>query len=209
MEQKLLRTSFERLVQKTDSNASLYESSIDEDKPVIIANWHKIEKRFPNLCGWYENNDCNTGFDDEWDYCQDCYRAIFTTPQYYGDLGNWISTEYGLICQDCWLENPDTDDYINCGVDFPKAILPWMLETFQKMGFQCLEDADACKRFESGFHLGQNDTPAGAIEQLEEIFPGLYHEMPGDQLEYIFLINSAGQFDINWSIWFRINKKED
>lgn len=210
MEKEIIWRAFEQLVQKVDPDASWYDESIEDEKPVIVTDWYKIADKYPNLQRWLEENDCETGFTDEWDECQVCYRGIYTTPRNYGHEPNWVLEEYGLTCQDCWLENPQTEEFINCGMNRPKAIYPWMLETFKKMGFQCLgEDDDSCQVFESGWHLGQNDTPAGALEQLLEAFPGFNHEIPGDRLEYLFLINSIGQFDVDWSIWYRINSEED
>ena len=210
MKKDKIKEAFERLVLKVDLNATWYPESIEEDKPVIIADWNKIDKIYPNLQVWFEDADYDTGFEDEWDYCQDCGRAIYTTPRMYGDTPNWITDEYGRQCRDCWLKNPETDMFINPGTDTPKAIQNWQMDTFKSMGFQCLgEEDESCSIFESGFYPGQNDTPKEAVERLEKLYPGFSHDRPGEELEYIFVVDCVGQFDIQWSIWYRTDHDKD
>jgi len=59
-----------------------------------------------------------------------------------------------------------------------------------KHGFRKLND-DA---FESGFHPGQTDNPAKILKAAQAEHP---------DHEFLFSIDSTGQFDINFSLWAR------
>jgi hypothetical protein len=83
-----------------------------------------------------------------------------------------------------------------------KAVPSWIQEQVEKLGFKCLEtDDDYCARFETGFHRGQDDTPEKAIKLAKEILPYKF--------DYLFMITSRGQFDINWTILIRKQEVEE
>ena len=52
----------------------------------------------------------------------------------------------------------------------------------------------ACKRYETGFHPGQNDDPNEIVKWMEENLP---------DHEFLFCVDAVGQFDVNWSVLLR------
>jgi hypothetical protein len=91
------------------------------------------------------------------------------------------------------------DYYLN---QTKKALPSWMREIIEFHGFKCLEtEEEYCARFETGFHPGQNDTPEKAIKLAKEILPYKF--------DYLFMITSRGQFDINWTILIRKQEVEE
>ena len=87
--------------------------------------------------------------------------------------------------------------YLN---DSDKALHSVALPALEAEGFKCREKEESyCERFETGFHPGQNDDPRDVEKWLQK-------EMP--EHEFIFVINSSGQFDVKWSVYIRKEEQE-
>lgn len=184
------------LIQEHGYDANIYWENVHDEKPVVISNWNEVEKTLPNMASWLDDIGVWIGYEDEWISCDTCGQAIFTTPMYHGDNPKYIIGDGYALCRDCWLDEPELDPWINCGLTDIKAVYPWQLKLFTDAGFICYEDKEACKIFETGFHHGMNDTPEKALELLERKFPR-------DSVDYIFVITDTGQFHVHWSIFIR------
>lgn len=207
IDQALVERALAR-IQQFDENAEIYYESINDDTPLIVANWSTVERELPNIIDWLEYHGICTRYSDEILSCDYCGRVINTTPQYHGNLPEYMIRDGEIMCSECWLKAPETEQYINNMLE-QRVVLPWQLETFRNLGFRCLEEEYACRMYATGYYPGQTDTPERALAELQEIFPDTVCDMPGDELEYIFVIHNTGQFDVHWGIYFRVTTNED
>lgn len=174
----------------------------DPEKAVVIANWNNTPASWQPL---FERLEAETWFDDEYAICDDCGGFMHTRPGFYGDELRFITTDHEILCQEC-IEEKCTDeesledvfaDFIytfHTGVSaLPKAIPSWMTEMFAKYGWNCWSEGDDayCKRYETGFHPGQNDSPEKEAKAVWEA---------DSDLRVVFAIKGIGQFDIHWTI---------
>jgi len=166
-----------------------------EDKPVIAADWNpaKMEK-IGNLIEKMETVEIE--WSDEWSRCDDCYKAVRTSPNSYDWQPYFIIGDVYMVCGDCAMDQAEEyiQEYVN---NNNRAIPSWFIQSAKDIGFDCLED---CKVFESGSHPGQNDTPEKA---LQEIYDGVGEGWFQETFDYIFVITGTGQFDLSWSIFVR------
>lgn len=190
---------------KQDENAD-FGSLVNSNEIVFVSHqWWKIREKYPKLDNWFFNHMdmayqsigcCTIGFDDEYTRC-DCGNIIKTTPNCWNWSPDYIQTEYEIICRDCIENDIDIliDEYSN---DYKKAIPDWSIELIKEQGFQCLDnkDTEACQIFENGFHPGQDDNPETIINDLEK-------EGYTEKYDFLFAINSTGQFDCQFSLWIR------
>lgn len=163
-----------------------------EDKHAISANWNNFTFKFGD---WLERYfDCELLWDDEWTLCDCCYRAIRTKADSYGWEPSLILTsECETVCHECVADN--IDDAIENYINNASATLPsWMFKYLDNLGFICYSPDEYCQKFETGFYPGQNDNPKDIAKDIEDNLPGY---------DYIFRINSCGQFDISWSVYIR------
>jgi hypothetical protein len=97
-----------------------------DDKPVVIANWNKTNIRgssgfnysdfdytMPRLSKLFEKLGYSVEWIDEWTICDDCGKAIRTSPDSWGWKPNYfILGDCGeIICYDCFRkganQNPE------------------------------------------------------------------------------------------------------
>jgi len=174
-----------------------------DDKPMICANWNPPKmKRLGDWIEKFYHGNIEVDWSDEWMSCSDCGKAIREQADSYGWEPSWVwVSDCEIICRDCVHEYMDEviEQYAN---QTNKAVPSWIQEQVEKLGFKCLEtDDDYCARFETGFHRGQDDTPEKAIKLAKEILPYKF--------DYLFMITSRGQFDINWTILIRKQEVEE
>jgi hypothetical protein len=131
-------------------------------------------------------------FSDEYSNCSGCVKLIKTSPSYYGDLPKYLYTDCEILCSDCYTDDDIIDLYLN---DANKAVNSRQLKKpLGKHGFICYRD-----NLESGFHPGQTDNPHKISKELEGEIP---------RAEWVFCIDGAGQFDIRFSLWYRLEVEE-
>ena len=176
---------------------TIHEPGIDNDRQVIVANWNKVDSDFQA----YIENFFDIDWEDESDYCSNCYQHIHTMPSYYGDSMRHVNLEEGALCKPCALENPEwIFDEFNFDSAFPpvypRAIPSWLKSKLEEHGYIPFQSVDSlCKdHFESGFHAGQTDTPEKVCKLVTELLG------PRDVL---FCIDDAGQFDVHFSIYIK------
>ena len=182
---------------KHNIDHEIHEPGIDNEKQVIVANWNNVDSDFRK----YIENFFELDWEDESDYCSNCYQHIHTTPSYYGDDMRHVYTDKGALCKTCALENPEWifDEFTFDSAHPPiyhKAIPAWLqckLEDHDYIPFQSVDSA--CKDvFESGLHADQTDTPEKVCKLVTELLG------PRDML---FCIDSAGQFDVHFSVYIK------
>ena len=198
-----------------------------DDIPVLAADWngpsisgnsdytHKNGKqeltnrgreryRLYKLGGFINNffgSDVSTEWDDEWTSCGECGKAIRTNPDSYSWEPNFVQSDWGFVCADCASED-DLADYTNTT---DRAIPSWMRGIADKAGFICALDdpyfSASCKRFQTGFHPGQNDTPQEALKELFDLCES--KDFFKSKYDYLFAITGKGQFDLSWTVLIR------
>lgn len=127
-------------------------------------------------------------FADEYNSCSGCGKLIKTSPSYYGDLPEYLYTDCEILCSDCYTDGDVLDLYMN---DADKALNSRQLKkSLEKHGFTCYRD-----NLESGYHPGQTDNPHKISQELEVEIPGA---------NWIFCIDGTGQFDIRFSLWYKL-----
>jgi len=183
-------------IQKYDSNMSLGLDCNYGDF-MLITNWNK--DKFNSLYNWlsgkyYQDAEIQLGYYDEYVYCSECSRLICTTAGYYGDTGRFQYTDNEIYCSNCIKDDPDLImDY--CINNSNTAIPDYLTDYIKKEGFVCFSNDDNyCPIYETGFHIGQNDDPKNIEKKIKE----LKHNY-----DYLFMINSVSQFDIQWSVFIK------
>jgi len=180
-----------------------------DDKFMVAANWNKME-RIRDFIERYFGGDVSIEWSDEWTGCTDCGKAFRTSPDCHAWLPYYVTGNDGIMCGDCAKEN--IEDVLAEFIDSQnRAIMDWMMPEAEKAGFICaLNDPwfgeMKCKRFQTGWHPGQNDTPQKALEELyllcdEDVKKG--RQFFEDKYEYLFAITGKGQFDIDWTVLIR------
>jgi hypothetical protein len=162
------------------------------DEPLLVADWNDVADK---MVGYIESI-IDIHWIDEIISCDDCGGAIKTTPSYYGDLPEWVLMDGYILCKDCILNDEGIQEEIieTYKNQTDKPIMPWFFDIIEKQGFVCYSSDEYCQRFETGLHPGQNDRPIDIAKDIEENLPGY---------DYIFKIDSAGQFDIYWSVFIK------
>ena len=166
------------------------------EKPLLAANWNDVPSKMVD----YIESIVDIHWDDEIIRCGCCDGAILTNPCYYGDLPDYVILDWETICKDCILDDEsmhyDVIDYYKNQTN--KAIMAWFYDVIEKHGYICYSPDEYCQIFETGFHAGQNDDPKTIAKDIQANLPGY---------DFIFKIDSVGQFAINWSVF--IKKQED
>ena len=187
-----------KYIQRYDCNMS-YGLDCHYGDFMLIADWNK--NKLKSLDNWlngqyYEHAQIQLGYDDEYQYCDNCMGLICTTAQYHGDTGRFMYGDGEIFCSNCIKDDPDLilDYYLN---NSSMAIPDYLTEHIKNDGFICFstdESGDYCPIYESGLHIGQDDNPKDIEKKILEL---KYN------YDYLFMINSVGQFDVKWSVFIR------
>lgn len=183
---------------KKGFNFDCYEGIAEqgyENKPLICADWNppKMERIYNWIEKYYEGR-FDLGWNDEWMSCNECGRAIRSIHNHYGWEPSYLSSDYDeVLCIEC-VKNMDEEalkGYIN---NSNKVLPSWTIEIAEDAGFKCFEDKNYCQIYETGLYSHQTDDPKEVEKFLQKNLP---------EHDYLFAINSTGQFDIHWSIFIR------
>ena len=191
---------FGYLCDKINTNWHYYDIN-EEGTCTLVCYWWNFP--YDNYIEWLkEKVEVECRFEDEIDSCRECLKAIEITPSSYGWLPNYMADEEMIpVCREC-IENDVflQEEFIEIlsnhdSHERPRAIIDWFRPISEEHGFKCLEnDEMACERFETGFHPGQNDDPEEIKKWMEENLP---------DHEFLFCVDSVGQFDCTWSLLLR------
>lgn len=202
---KFLSKALDALERKGDWPEVGELNPFDAENPeqlVITADWNNkgTEKIAQFLDSISDKNNLVLGFSDEYTRCAEdfCDYWIDIQPNSWGWIPNYIIVpEIGYICRDCVEQK--FEEYLECFINNPKkAFESWCVPLLEKEGFECYGDNKGSYNYETGFYEGQRSDPEEEAKYLE-------HDHP--ELEFVFVINARGQFDVHWSIFTR-EKKE-
>ncbi len=165
-----------------------------DDIPMICANWNK--KKLRRILNWgekYFQGEIQFEWDDEWTMCVECNKAVRSHADSYGWSPSFLWLNDDIICHNHY------EDYVEDIIEYykndtSKAVHSDFFPLLKKAGFICYSPDEYCQRFETGFHPHQTDDPAKVAKDIQENLPGY---------DYIFKIDSVGQFDISWSVFLR------
>jgi hypothetical protein len=131
------------------------------------------------------------GFDDEYNTCGNCGKAIKTSISYYGDKPRYAILDCDMFCGDCIAENYE-EEYIELRINNAKNAINTSIiseDRLIELGWKKMKT-----RFESGLHEGQNDKPMDVLHKF------------GKHRDVLFTYET-GQFDIKFWTW--VKKHED
>ena len=164
----------------------------DGGEDAVIANWNHdylnrvgkfLRSNYPNVSQEWEDTTVRC----------DCGKLITTNPQHWGWQPKYVymSKDACYLCQECALEA--ADEVIEQAMNNERiALWSWFLDALKERGWVCLEDdANTCARFETGFHVGQDDSPVETKAHVQKNLPD--HDL-------VFAINDVSQFDTRWSV---------
>lgn len=153
---------------------------------VVKANWNKNfdteDKTMPQLANVLDTLDIAIERCDEWTGCQECYRAVRTSPNSYGWCPSYTICGGTLVCLECadaeehFLDLEGSSTSINQIEQFDPS----------KNGYFLI-----CNDFERGLHRGQDADP----RIIAKLLSGSGFK------RFIFNLDSKGQFDMDFSVW--------
>lgn len=152
-------------------DAAMHESVIIDDTPSRIATL--LEKLGVEL-----------EWSDEWACCDQCGKAVRTSP----DSNRWKPSFWqdgsgSITCCNCIAEDPA--DYLESLGGNARNCITLDLDLAEN-GYVLLEDG-----FENGFHPGQDADPKVIAKALRE--QGIER--------FLFKLDHTGQFDLAFSVW--------
>jgi len=158
---------------------------LDTDKiGILTGDWNKISNQLESALELHFELE----WLDEWAACDDCGGLVRTSPNSYDWLPSYIMFDGYILCESCIRHNLEEhiQDYLN---QHDKASTILNHDDLIKHGFDQLNGT-----YESGMHSHQTDTPEKALQQ--------FHNQLKDK-DYIFIIPSTGQFDVQFELWAR------
>lgn len=161
-----------------------------DDKPAILANWNNIPGK---LFDMLEKNGFSCEWLDEWIVCDTCYKAFRSVGNSYSwEMFGYIGDGFA-VCGDCI----EWDEYLESLENKPrKAVTCSLFYRFENEitnRYELVKDG-----YESGFHPGQNDNPESILKTLLE---------RDAQGRFLFVINGQGQFDIDFSVYRKMDEE--
>lgn len=160
-------------------------------------NEHKTVDKAPSMAADFIEKLCDEHgltfsleWSDEWAYCVECNKLIRTAPDSYSWTRYWDEEDGDYICGDCVTKNPE--DYL-LSLEGNHTSCATIKLDLEKNGYVKV-DGD----FEHGFHVGQDASPELIANALRE---------QGIQ-RFIFNLDGAGQFDINFSVYIHESEKD-
>jgi len=169
------------------------EPGYSAENGVLFANWndidvyrdgerHTVNTVMSRLLRIFEKMGVECEWSDEWSTCDDCGKAIRTSPDSYGWTPSYHCDESGTVCHNCI----DHSDYVDSLVNKPGSAVTLDVD-LNAEGFEMIQD-----RFENGLHQGMDDNPKAIFKQLELVWE-----------EIVFKIDEQSQFYTGFSVWAR------
>ena len=176
------------------------EPGYSTDKGILFANWNPScgfnvqkaqQKRDPivRLGRIAEKMGFKCEWEYEWTTCQECGKAVRTSPDCYGWTSHYrIVNECELICLDCL----DWAEYLESIEGNPSHACPPEIDPEQYGYVKYNGD------FETGFHPGQTDDPKKVLATMTA------HGLKS----IVFRIAGKGQFDVTWQAYHKLSPAE-
>lgn len=155
---------------------------------VFLCNWNNVPQHITN---WLEKRGFECLWNDEYLHDYENNRVFRCEATHYGWMPQFICndwTNYEVIGEDDLQDI--ADEYINEYLLNDPKVADHLLEhaKIRENGFEPLI------RGENGLHAYQTDDPEKMMESAKEQYPNA---------DFIFVIDSVGQFDTHFSLWKR------
>jgi hypothetical protein len=152
------------------------------NRGIFFANWNNLPVKTTDLL---EKAGYAIEWSDEWAFCDDCGKAVRTSPNSYGWQQSYsLVDDYSIVCVECL----DPVVHLESLEDKPTSC-----NTIDRINPADHGYIKYNGRFESGFHPGQDDDPKKTYQLMRDL--GLSH--------ILFNLDTAQQFDIYWSAWYK------
>jgi len=149
---------------------------------------NELDEGIPS--GIYSIDFIKVIFADEVDTCSECGKVIYTIPSYHGWKPDYWMSEYGRVCEQCTLENPE--GYIEHLVNNPDSANTFLSnEKLEELGFIKLDEI-----YENGFHQGMNDDPNKIFNKLKDKY-----------YDIIFNISETSQFYVTFDVYVKQDRE--
>jgi hypothetical protein len=159
----------------------------DTERGIIFANWNHVSRIVQD---WLEHHGYALEWSDEWIACHETGKAYRTSPDSYAWTPSYVMTEdCEIIGRDEVLAGDQVDAYIAHLLNNDRAADTFGI-AWAKHGFCKLNP----ESFEAGFHPGQTDDPRKILAAAQVEHP---------DHDFLFSIDSKGQFDTRFSLWGR------
>jgi len=179
-------------------HAGYAEPDYDDPRSGVIAfgnwndmsRWNEAANRFDaiddtpgRVAKLLEKLGVELEWNDEWCFCDQCGKAVRTSPTSYGWRQSYAEIDGSISCCDCIAEDPT--DYLQSLEGNSRRCVTLDIDLAEQ-GYVLLEGG-----FENGFHYGQDADPKVIGDALEK--QGISR--------FIFCLDGTGQFDIAFSVW--------
>jgi hypothetical protein len=177
-----------------------YGRNVSAELGILFGNWNDrdrwnpetnlrdiTDRRPSRFSAIAEHIGYELEWSDEWSTCDDCGKAVRTSPDCYAWQPYYrIVDDCSIVCNDCidWAaelesaqDNPDTAVPTDCNP--------------AEYGYIRLSEP---RQYEHGFHPGQTDNPAAILKAIHAT----------GKSGVIFRIADKGQFDVHFETWIRI-----
>lgn len=158
------------------------EKGYDEPrKGVLFANWNVFPSKIDDIL---ERMGYSCEWSDEWTTCEDCGKAVRTSPDCYHWQPYYVLIgECSTVCLNCvnWTE------YLESIEDKPDMACMAECDP-REHGYTLISEPE---EFESGFHPGQDDKPGVIAKRLWE----------RGHKRLVFRIAETSQFYIRFEVW--------
>lgn len=168
------------------------------DEGVFFGNWNEVDEydrvrqervvlpsgNLPKrLVKVLEKLGAEVAWSDEWQTCNECQRAVRSSPDSYSWKPSYVFFEESgdVICHEC----VDPEDYLQDLEGDPNRCITLDIDPTE-YGYELYQDG-----FENGFHPGQTDDPKKIAEELRA--KGIE--------KFVFKLDSVGQFDQRFSVY--------
>lgn len=169
----------------------------DSDTLVYALTTTKTDQRATRLLeNWLESRGHVLTYDDEI-ITDEQGRAHWQQPRYYGDMLTFRVFDCWIIAKDEAFADPES--YMELLINDESQADTFGLD-LDSLGFIKFDVG------ESGWHAGQTDTPEKMLLKLDQKLGP--RETWESAYEFIFQIDSVGQFDMRFSLWYRPIKSD-
>lgn len=153
------------------------------DKPkkfILFANWNYFPRGIDSILEGY---GYAIEWSDEWTTCEDCNRAVRTSPDCYQWQPSYVELDGSIACLDCVKDS--SEDYLSTLEDNPRTALNTDIDPSQ-FGYTQIKDG-----YESGLHPHMTDDPKKIYTDLRQ----------KGYSRILFKIDEVSQFYTTFSVW--------
>lgn len=141
------------------------------------------DRTMPRVSAMLEKLGVKIEWEDEWAFCDECYKLVRTSPDNYSWMPSYWAHVGGLLCKACVLEDPE--DYLQSLKGNEQEACTFDIDLEDQ------EYREVDEQFQHGLHGGQNSDPKVIAKSLRK--QGI--------VNFIFKLDCVGQFDQAFSVW--------